>query len=112
LITVPILISFANIVGIAGGILIGSTELNLDPHFYLEKVLMTLKLKDYITGLGKSFFFAFFISVPSCYYGLNVSGGTRGVGLTTTKAVVTSSILIFVGDFFITKLFWIIEKWI
>jgi phospholipid/cholesterol/gamma-HCH transport system permease protein len=49
--------------------------------------------------------------VTGCYYGLRTTGGTQGVGTATTKSVVTSSILIVIGDFFLTKLFWIFEKW-
>jgi phospholipid/cholesterol/gamma-HCH transport system permease protein len=112
LISVPLLVAFANMTGVIGGLIVGTTELHLDPQFYLLKVLTTLTVKDYLAGFGKSFFFALFISVPACYYGMNVEEGTRGVGVATTKAVVTSSIFILVGDFFITKLFWMIEKWL
>lgn len=111
LITLPLLISLANLIGVAGGLIIGATELNLDANFYYEKILTTVKIADYLSGFGKSFFFALFISIPACYYGLNVKDGTKGVGIATTKAVVVSSIFILVGDFFLTKVFWIIEKW-
>ncbi|KYG66212.1 ABC transporter permease [Bdellovibrio bacteriovorus] len=110
LITLPILVSIANVVGNMGGLIIGATELNLDPNFYLLKVLTTSSIGDYLSGFGKTFFFAFFIAIPSCYFGLNVKNGTKEVGIATTKAVVVSSILILVGDFFLTKLFWIVEK--
>ena len=72
----------------------------------------TSNIKDYIAGMGKAVFFSLFISIPACYYGLNVKNGTKEVGIATTKAVVAGSLLIFVGDFFLTKLFWIIEKWL
>lgn len=110
-IALPLLVALANVVGVAGGLIVGATELNLDPQFYMLKV-MTLKPADYLAGFGKTFFFAIFIAVPSIYYGLNVKEGTRGVGIATTKAVVTSSIFILIGDFFLTKLFWMIEKWL
>lgn len=109
--SLPILVGFANIIGMTGGMIIGSTELGLDPQFYLLKTLNTISTSDYITGFLKSVAFSFLISVPSCYYGLNVQDGAAGVGTSTTKAVVTSSILILIGDFFLSKLFWIIEKW-
>jgi phospholipid/cholesterol/gamma-HCH transport system permease protein len=109
-ITLPILATLANIVGIAGAIIIGKTELRMDTDFFIQKVLTTIKLRDYYSGFGKTFVFAFMISIISCYYGLNVKEGTKEVGIATTKAVVTSSILILVGDFFLTKLFWIIER--
>jgi phospholipid/cholesterol/gamma-HCH transport system permease protein len=111
LIAIPILVAFSNIIGMAGGMIIGATELGLDPNYYLLKTINTIAMADYLTGFFKAIFFALFISVPSCYYGLNVTTGATGVGSATTRAVVTSSILILVGDFFLTKLFWIIQKW-
>lgn len=112
LIVLPILVGITNVVGNAGGLLIGATELRLDPGFYVLKVLSTSTLSDYLSGFGKSFFFALFISIPSCYFGLTVKNGTKEVGIATTKAVVVSSILILIGDFFLSKLFWIVEKMI
>lgn len=111
-ITLPILASFANIIGIMGALIVGKTELNLDVEFFILKVLTTIKITDYFSGFGKTFIFALIISTVSCYYGLNVKEGTKEVGIATTRAVVTSSILVLVGDFFLTKLFWVIEKWI
>jgi phospholipid/cholesterol/gamma-HCH transport system permease protein len=109
-ITLPILATLANLVGIAGAIIIGKSELRLDVNFFIQKVLTTIKLKDYYSGFGKTFVFAFIISVIACYYGLNVKEGTKEVGIATTKAVVTTSILVLVGDFFLTKLFWMFER--
>lgn len=110
LIVLPVLVAFSNLVGNAGGLLIGATELKLDPGFYLLKVITTSSLSDYLSGFAKSFFFALIISIPSCYFGLTVKNGTKEVGIATTKAVVVSSILILVADFFLSKLFWIVEK--
>lgn len=110
LITLPILCAITNIVANAGGLIVGAVELNLDPSFYLLKILSTSSVSDYLSGFGKTFFFALFISIPACYFGLNVKNGTKEVGIATTKAVVVSSILILIGDFFLSKLFWIVEK--
>lgn len=112
LITLPILVTVANIVGNAGGMIIGATELNLDPNFYFLKVMSTSSITDYLSGFGKTFFFALFISVPACFFGLTVQNGTKEVGIATTKSVVVASIMILVGDFFLSKLFWILEKMI
>lgn len=108
LICLPLLATLANMIGIIGGLIVGISELKLDGEFYMLKVTTTLTMNDYLSGMGKCLFFAFFISVTSCYYGLNVKEGTKEVGLATTKAVVVSSILILVGDFFLTKLFFIL----
>lgn len=112
LVAVPLLAVFANTIGIMGGMFVGFHELKLDPNFYYQKVLETILIEDYVTGFAKTIFFALFIAIPACYYGLNVEEGTRGVGTATTKSVVTSLILIFVSDFFLTKLFWIITTWL
>ncbi len=111
-ISLPLLVAITNLVANFGGLVIGHFELGLDTQFYLNKVLATSNLKDYIPGLGKSVFFALFISISGCYYGLNVKNGTKEVGIATTKAVVTASLSILVGNFFLSKLFWVIEKWL
>lgn len=111
-ISLPLLVSLSSIVGIAGGLIVGANDLGLDPQFYMQKVFATITVTDYLSGLLKTFFFAIFISVPACYFGLTVRGGTKGVGMATTRSVVTSSILILVGDYFLTKFFWIIEQWL
>ena len=102
----------ANFIGIAGSLLIGVSELGIDPTFYYQKVVYTITITDFMVGVIKTVFFAGFISVVGCYYGLTTKGGTQGVGIATTKSVVTSSILIVISDFFLTKLFWMVEKWI
>lgn len=112
LITLPILVAIANVVATLGGLLVGVSELQLDPSYYWLKVITTAGIGDYMSGFGKSIFFALFISITSCYLGLNVKNGAKEVGSVTTKAVVVGSILTLVGDFFLTKFFWIIEKWL
>lgn len=112
LIILPLLVAMANVLGNIGGWIIGTYELGLDPQFYYRRILDTANIKDYLAGFGKTFFFSLFISVPSCYYGLTVRNGTQEVGMATRKAVVTSSLLILIGDFFLGKVFWMLEKWL
>lgn len=111
LIALPLLTVFANLVGVFGGLIVGTLDLHLDPTFYAQKLQTSIHLADYFSGFGKSFAFAIFVALPSCYFGLNPQKGTRGVGTATTMAVVTSSVLILVGDYFLTKFFWIFESW-
>jgi len=107
----PLLTVIADFVGIMGALFVCSSELGLDPLFFYQKVVYTVVIKDFVVGVAKTLFFAGFISLIGCYYGMRTSGGTQGVGIATTKSVVTSSILIVVGDFFLTKIFWVFEKW-
>ncbi len=109
LVGLPVLCIFANTIGVLGGLIVGQSDLSLDPQFYYQKIVTTLTITDYMSGLLKTPFFALFIGIPSCYFGLTSGGGTAGVGQSTTRAVVTSCILILIGDYFLTKLFLVFE---
>ncbi len=108
LISMPLLCFVGDVVGVGGALLVGVTELGLDAGFFYHKVITTVTVLDLLTGVGKTVFFAFAISLSACYFGLNVKGGTRGVGLTTTKSVVVASMSILISDFFLTKLFFVL----
>lgn len=109
-ICLPLLTTFAIVLGIWGSLIVGSLELRLDGGFYYQKAVEILMLPDLVMALTKSLVFAFVISICSCYLGLKVSGGTQGVGIATTRAVVVSTILLFVFNFLITKIFWMFLK--
>ena len=101
----PALTVIADLIGMFGGFIIGYFIFALQPREYWSTSWKALVWRDVAEGLLKPFIFAFVISLVGCYYGLRTSGGTQGVGRSTTQAVVTSSLLIFVLTFFITKFF-------
>jgi phospholipid/cholesterol/gamma-HCH transport system permease protein len=49
-------------------------------------------------------FFGFMVALVGCYQGFNASGGGRGVGMGTTRAVVIASVSTLVGDFFLSAI--------
>ena len=108
LVMLPALTILGDVLGILGGLFVAQVQLNLPPGFYVNDVLEALKLGDVGSGIGKSFFFAYFITIVGCYNGLNARGGADGVGRATTRTVVMASILVLVSDFFLTKLFYLI----
>jgi phospholipid/cholesterol/gamma-HCH transport system permease protein len=108
LIALPLLCVLGNFVGIIGAGIVGVTELGLDATFFYQKVLETVSLVDFLTGFLKTFFFALFISLTACHFGLSVQGGTQGVGRATTLAVVISSISVLISDYFLTKFFYVL----
>jgi len=55
-------------------------------------------------GMIKPLIFGFILSTVGCFQGLRVRGGTQGVGRATTQAVVVSSVLMLVTNFFLTKI--------
>lgn len=112
LIAFPALVAMANIVGIVGGMIVGVADLRLDPLFYIQKIFDTITIADYLAGFCKAPVFSVLVSVTACYYGLTVKGGTQGVGNATTRSVVTASVFVLIGDYFLTKLFWVFEQWL
>jgi len=105
MIMLPLLTVLADFVGVMGGLFISVMELDISADFYLNSIIQFIKFQDLFSGLGKTFFFAFFIGIIACYNGLQVTGGADGVGQATTQTVVTTSITTLVSDFFLTKLF-------
>lgn len=108
LITVPLLTVSADVVGIFGGMIIAVFELEIGRTFYVNSILETITISDLLSGIGKTLFFGIIITIVGCFFGLRTTGGTTGVGRSTTVTVVTTSILILISDFFLTKLFLIL----
>jgi len=108
LVMLPALTVLGIVLGIFGGMIVGVMQLDLTAGFYLNDVVESLTLQDVFSGVGKSFFFAYFIAIIACYNGLTAEGGADGVGRATTNTVVVASILVLVSDFFLTKLFYIL----
>jgi phospholipid/cholesterol/gamma-HCH transport system permease protein len=90
--------------GTAGGGVVAVGLLHLNGHTFFTTAYLTLKMGDVVEGLVKPLFSGFIIASIGCYYGLKTTGGTRGVGKSTTQAVVASSVLIILMDFLVTQL--------
>jgi phospholipid/cholesterol/gamma-HCH transport system permease protein len=105
LIALPILTLFVDYIGLFGAMLVCSKELGINTEYFISKAMASSVTMDVVTGLIKTVVYAFFLSVTACWKGLHTTGGTQGVGNTTTWVVVTSSIFIMISDFFLTKLF-------
>jgi len=101
--SMPVLVMIANVVGITGAMIINTTAVGITPRFFMDQVVTTVDVSELMHGVIKSFFFGYFIGIIGCNGGLNIRGGTVGVGSGTTRTVVTTSITILIGDFFLTK---------
>jgi phospholipid/cholesterol/gamma-HCH transport system permease protein len=101
----PALTAIADFVGIVGGWIIAYLFLNLTSRQYWTTAWQALVWNDVAQGLLKPLIFAVIISLIGCYYGLRTTGGTQGVGRSTTQAVVAATVLIFILDLLITKVF-------
>ena len=104
LLIMPLLTTFSCFIGLVGGMVASVFSLRLSATTFWQRAIAILQFSDLMQGFTKSVVFAFILSTVGCYQGLNVRGGTQGVGRATTQAVVVSSVLIIVADTFLTKL--------
>jgi phospholipid/cholesterol/gamma-HCH transport system permease protein len=93
----------ADAMGVAGGTLVSVTMEKLNASAFWHTGYMGLRYGDVVEGLVKPLFSGFIIATVGCFYGLRTTGGTRGVGKSTTQAVVASSVLIILCDFLVTQ---------
>ncbi len=106
LFTFPFLTVLADILGIAGGMLIAYFYLDLSFMVFYNRMVEVLYFKDILTGILKSLVFAAIIVQTAAYFGFHVKGGAEGVGKYTTSAVVTAIFLVILADSIIGLIFY------
>jgi phospholipid/cholesterol/gamma-HCH transport system permease protein len=104
-VVLPLLTIIADFIGLFGGYLIASARFDIQFSQYWTTAWQALEYNDVVQGLLKPFAFALIIALVGCFYGMRTSGGTEGVGRATTRAVVVSSIWIFITTTFIAQIF-------
>jgi phospholipid/cholesterol/gamma-HCH transport system permease protein len=99
LITIPLLVILAMVLGIYGGRLASSLGSILSTDSYDRGLIQNFLPKNVWFALEKAYTFAFIISSVSSFYGYNVKGGSLEIGRASTTAVITSCILILFADY-------------
>ncbi len=105
MIMMPILIFFADIAGVIGGMLIAKVDLGLSSTLFLERFAEVVNVKHFWIGLFKGPFFAILIATIGIYRGLQVKNDTQSIGFNTTKAVVESIFAVIICDAFFSIVF-------
>ena len=100
LVTFPLMTAIFDVVGILGGYLVGVELLGLSQGTYFGEMQTFVNMKDIMTGFWKSVSFGVVVTWVCTYKGFNVGHGAEGVARATTQAVVLSSVLILVWDYF------------
>jgi phospholipid/cholesterol/gamma-HCH transport system permease protein len=100
----PLLSGLAFVVGFTGAMIITDWQFNIPAGFFLRSALGSVRIQDFVSGMFKTPFFGAIIALVGCHFGMNTTGGTAGVGHSTTRTVVVISIAILIADFFLTKL--------
>lgn len=101
----PLLVLVADIIGVFGGYLVAVYKLGFNPNSYLQGTWDFMQNMDVVSGLVKASVFGFIITLMGCYHGYHAGKGAEGVGVATTNAVVSASILILLSDYLLTGVF-------
>ncbi|MDP2076565.1 MAG: ABC transporter permease [Sulfuricurvum sp.] len=98
ILVMPLLIFFADLIGIFGGMVVAKAQANLSFDEFLYRLKGALAIKHYVIGIAKGPFFAFLIAMASTYRGFQISLNTESIGHYTTVSVVNSIFLVIACD--------------
>lgn len=99
----PLLCVLYTSVGMVGAWIVAVHLLNVDPGIFIANIEKLVVIDDFMMGMIKATVFGFLISTISCHQGFFASGGARGVGVATTKAVVQSAVVSLIANYIITS---------
>jgi phospholipid/cholesterol/gamma-HCH transport system permease protein len=105
-IMMPILTIYTNIIGIAGGAVVGYTQLGVSMTAYFDNATRYAENKELYVGLFKALLFGLIITAVSCQQGFSTTEGAVGVGRATRKTVIISFLTILVVGYMVTRVFY------
>lgn len=105
LLTVPLLVAIANIIGVMGGWLVSVYGLGFDATIYLRNTLDFITRNDIVAGLIKAFVFGAIIALMGCYQGDRSQSGATGVGRAATLSMVGAAVLVLGSNYLMSSLF-------
>jgi len=99
IVMLPILVMIANAVAVFGGYVVAVTSIGVTAHTYVRGLQDFFYVRDLWSGIIKAVVFGAIIGWMGCYHGFRTEGGAEGVGIATTRAVVSSCVLVLVSDY-------------
>jgi len=105
IISLPILILMFDTIANIGAYVISIYVLDVNATAYLDTIRQLVEFKDFTQGIIKGIVFGYLIAAIGTYVGYNTKGGAKGVGRSTTLAVVAASITIFIADYLLSAIF-------
>lgn len=100
----PLLSVVFSVMGLFGAYLVAIGILGINDAIYVDKIQQYVEMEDLWNGLVKATVFGTIVSTVGCRTGYVTKGGAEGVGRSTTKAVVVSSVTVLIADYFLTAL--------
>ena len=98
IIALPLLTVFADIMGILGGMVMSSVQLDISFSTFIQRIGTAVSLDSFLVGVGKAPVFAAIIAIIGCYQGFQVVGSAESVGRRTTISVVQAILAVIVVD--------------
>ena len=106
MIVVPFLTIFGDVIGVVGCYVVAVHYTHISDYVFMQSIQTFAVMLDLTGGLIKAIFFGNVIAVLGCYYGLHCPDGAEGVGIATTRTVVSSIIVIFILNAILTFIIW------
>ncbi len=103
MVMMPVATVFSEALEILGGLLVAVTRVGLSVSTFTRGTKIQFNVHDVYGGFIKAFVFGGVIAIAGCYFGYTTKGGAEGVGISTTKAVVTSLVMVLVLDYFLAE---------
>ena len=97
-IAMPLLTVFADVMGVAGGMLMAQAQLGVSYSEFFDRFPQAVSVTSFLVGIGKAPVFAVIVALVGCFQGFLTRGGPQSVGQHTTRAVVQSIFLVIVAD--------------
>ena len=104
IVMLPFLVILGDALGIGGGYLVAVKLLGVNAVVYKQNTFQFINMQDLWSGVIKAGTFGLILTLTGCVRGYYTVGGAEGVGRSTTRAVVSASLIILLTDFFLTKL--------
>lgn len=101
----PLLAVYANVMGILGGALVAYAMLNITLEQYIGVVIKSVGLNDIAAGIFMSAVFGVIVAVVGCQKGMSCGNSAEAVGASTTSAVVTATVIIFISAAVLTVIY-------
>ncbi len=103
-IMLPVVTVFANTIAVFGGFVVAVLAIHVTPGTYINSIKDFFYMKDLMSGLIKAVVFGNIIGMMGCHYGFLTEGGAEGVGAATTRAVVSSCVLVLISDYLLASI--------
>lgn len=100
----PVITAVSDFIAIFGAFLVAVSFVHLSSDTFMNGFKQFFTLGDFLSGLIKSTAFGAIITVMGCYHGFFTTGGAQGVGMSTTRAVVSAAVLVLIADYVMATL--------